>query len=138
MKALDIGVGILAGAAGYYGLSLASAFWVGQTGQGDHLWSMVLGVAACVGLGIATGWCVGASLVASVLMLILVAIGHVTGSTAYEWAAPFPADFVTLLFHGARSPLVVGPAALVGAAGVWRSVMNKRRDGSEVQSRALR
>jgi len=131
MKALDIAIGVLVAAVGYYGLSLASAFWIGQMGPQDQVWSIVLGAAVCIGLGAIVGWRVGSALVASGLMLLLIAIAYVFGSDAYAWAAPFPADIVTLFFHGARSPLVVGPVALVGAAGIWRVVSNARREESE-------
>lgn len=133
MKAVDVSLGAAVGVAGYYGLSLASALWTGQSDPSDPMWSLVLGAVVCVALGTITAWRNRISLIASALMLLLIITGYAAGSDRDTWAAPFPADVLTLYLHGSRSPLVIGPAILVASIAVWRCDAGRRRTRPETQ-----
>jgi hypothetical protein len=126
---VDVGVGVVTGVVGFYGLTLASAFWVALLQPIDQLWAVTLSGAVCLGLGIVTAWRPRAAVVAAAVMTILVVTGFAAGSEDYQWRAPFPTDLIPLLFHGGRSPLVIGPTLLIGAAAVWRLTTDRRRPG---------
>jgi len=134
MTRSDFAVGIPIGLVAFYGLSLASAFWVARLAPLDYLWSLLLTAAICCALGIVVGLRAGSSIVASSAMVILVVMGLILGSNANLFAAPLPADFVQLFLHGARSPLVIGATVLIGAAGIVRVLTDMRQHAQRAPS----
>ncbi|MFG6402469.1 hypothetical protein [Microbacterium sp. P04] len=125
-KTWDFGLGVALGISGFYGLSLASALWVARVDPLDYLWALLLSAAICCIFGLVVAWRASLTLAAAVVMLILVVIGFIAGTDQYLWVMPFPRDVVALFFHGSRSPLVVGPTFLIGAAAVFGLLRAKR------------
>ena len=109
MRSVDVAVGLPLGLGGFYVLSRASAFWTSRAQPLDVLWSTLLTAVACGALGAVLAWRAAAAGIGSLLMLVLVIVGALAGSDIYTWALPYPMDFTVLLFHGSRSPLVLGP-----------------------------
>ena len=97
MRGVDFGIGVPLGLAAFYGLSLASAFWVGISSPDDYLLSLLISAAVCSLLGFVVAWRAGSAVVASGLMLVLAVVGFVAGSDAYLWVPPYPADLLPLL-----------------------------------------
>ena len=131
MRTIDIGIGIPLGLIAFWGLSLASAFWVGPSSSLDYLWSALLSAAVCCVLGAVVSTRAMGAIVAAGVMLILVVIGLVAGSDSYLVIRPLPFDIRSLVFHGSRTPVVIGPLLLVATAGMVRSVLLRRREVSD-------
>lgn len=131
MKKQNIGLGIAAGLLGYYGLSLASALWVARLTPSDYTWALIISAVVSAALGLLVAKLQGTALIASATMLVLVVLGFAMGSSTFTWIPPLPADFRSLFFHGARSPLVIGATAFLGATSIPRVTVAKRQQTSQ-------
>lgn len=127
IAARDLAIGIPLGLSAFYGLSLASAFWVARITDTDYVWGILIGAAVCGLLGATIAWRAAYAVAASVTMFVLVLLGTATGSQLYLWVPPFANDVVPLLWHGSRSPVVIGPLVLVGTSAIIRVVSEARR-----------
>lgn len=111
-------IGIPLGVVLFYVLSLSSAFWTAIRFPTDYAWAIVL----CV-VGYGAPWLVALrrpaiAVCASVTMIVLIVWGVIGGSDVYFGIAPIPQDFLSLFFHGGRSPLVLGLATSMGVVGL--------------------
>lgn len=127
MRGSDFIIGIPMGLIGFYGLSVASALWVGMQNAADYWFSMLVSVAVCSILGFLAVRAAPSAMVASGVMLTLVVFGFAMGSETYLWVPPFPADMIPVFFHGARSPIVIGPIFLLGIAGIVGMISESRQ-----------
>jgi len=59
-------------------------------------------------------------------MILLIVWGFAGGSAVYFGIAPIPQDFVSLFFHGGRSPLVLGLAISMGVVGLLRALAHRK------------
>lgn len=128
-------MGLLVGLVAYYLLSLASAFWTARFDPSYIIWATLLSVLACVVLGFSVAMRLAIPIAASTVMIVLAVAGFLLGSSMYDWAAPLPADFETLLLHGGRSPLVIGAAAFTLSASLTRTVTTRRKSESTMRAR---
>ena len=125
MRGIDFGLGVPLGLVVFYGLSLASAFWIAPI-PNYYVWGLLLSAATCCLAGLALAVRPSIALVATGTMLILVIIGFATGSNIYLSVPPFPGALPQLFFHGARSAVVIGPLALLATTATIRVVTHAR------------
>ena len=131
MRKRDIAVGVPIGLVAFYLLSLTSALWVAQRTPTDYISALVLSAAISCGLGVVVARRASVAVVAAGVMFIVVVIGLILGSDRYLSVMPLPLDIQSLVFHGARVPLVVASTVLVGTAGTIRVFTDVRRHESK-------
>lgn len=119
MKLSDVLGGFAIGAVAFYVTSLGSSFWVTNRNANDYLWAAILTFAGFVGAPLYAAVRHYSGLVASGVMLVLIFIGYLAGGPAYFTINPVPQDLTSLLFHGGRSPLVLGLAFAVGTFSLY-------------------
>lgn len=125
MRAVDVGIGVPLGLVFFYGLSLASAFWIAVV-PGYYVWGVLLSAVICGVMGLVFAVRASIALGAAGTMLIVVVVGIATGSETYLSVPPFPGALLPLLFHGSRSAVVIGPLVLVGTAATIQVISQAR------------
>jgi hypothetical protein len=133
-RRLETILGVALGLAGFYGTSVASAFWISRPTESVYVWALLLSSLLCLGFGILVTWRVTVCFVAGLVLIALAIISFGFGGDSYIWVAPFPLDVPSIFFHGGRSPLVIGVSVLVGTAGIARAIMSKRRENPTAAS----
>lgn len=125
-----IGLGVISGALAYYLLSLISALWIGRVNEPPP-YAALLGIClvGCIALGWLVSWRWESALLASIVMILLIAVGFVVGSDGYLWVLPLPFDVPSLFLHGARSPITFSVAVLVGTVAIFRRTPKRPDDG---------
>lgn len=125
MRGSDFALGVPLGLASFYGLSLASAYWIAPV-PGFYTWGLAISAAVCGVLALILALRPSTAVVLAATMLVGAIVGLAFGSDAYLSVPPFPGALLQLLFHGSRSAVVFGPMVLVGTAAITM-VMSRRR-----------